>query len=333
MKIKSIKWSLLVLILPLIIGTQQLGYDRDYSQYYKIFTLDSHVLNESRYEPIFIFLVIFFQKIGISTSFFYIIFAYVSIVPKLNLIRKYSYKTYTPYLYYFSPFLFLHDDTQIRLATSIAFVVLAIDRYFEKKIIYSVVFFLVASGFQYQSIAIIITLPLIFFLEKIAFDVKSIIKLLILLLILYIFITNIESILKLPSSYISIISIYVETETKPNAFNAMILLNILLSAWGAKILSINKKAVTPAKIFWLLGVFGIISYYLLIQIGNIAFRISEAFLFFNCFWIGYAIKNNAYFLNKKILYGIIALLVILNVYNLTNPEKPFYFRNPLELYE
>lgn len=331
-KKNQIIFFILLIIIPLFIGTQQLGYDRDYTQYFHIFTQDANYLfTDSRFEKGFIVTIWLLQLLHTPTHLYYIIYAYISIVPKLILIKKYSHGKYTPYLYYFSPFIFLHDDTQIRLAVSLALLAWGIHFFYRKNYAYFGVLGLLSCTFHYQSIIVIFTLPLISYLSRTKINIKLLFKFSTTTLLLYLTIANIQHIINFTSQYIPTIESYSEATDKPNIFNIMIILNTLLSLWGFKIFTCKKNPLE--KKYWLLGFFGVISYYLLAQVGNIAFRISEAFLFFNCFWIGYSIKNRAYYLHRYVGYTIIFSLFSLNIYNITYNDKPFYFSMPLDLYE
>jgi hypothetical protein len=200
-----------------------------------------------------------------------------------------------------------------------------------RSIIYFITLGLFAISFHYQSLLNILIIPIAFWVSSKIINKHFITYLLIIIFILFFLSFNINNIIGFAGQYNSKIETYIVSESTPSYFNIMILANLALSIWGSKIILTSSDS--KMKVYWIMGITGVLLYYLLIKQGSLSHRIAESFLFLNCFWIGYSLKNKHYYGIKYIAHFIVLSLALLTLYSIFFSDKPYYFSTPLELSE
>lgn len=277
--------------LACVAGFRLLGLDRDFWQYDYFYNLSDFQIAWSRFEPGFRWLAALSHSLGFDFWLFLLGVAFLSVPLKIYVIAKTSNRCVAPWLYYIPYFFVLFDMTAVRvgLASAVMLVgvyIASIGRRFIGLILISV-----SVLFHFQMFVPIFMISAIVFADGIASRYRRFLSWIVLgAAVVGVFVI---------ARYVDLSGLgttgewaarYVDSSQFSGAawYQPLVIQSIILLWLGRCAL---KSPVRLVRIAWLLGVFGVLVYYVLSKVGAIAFRISEGVLFFNLIWLGYAARN------------------------------------------
>lgn len=316
------------ILLVLFAGLRGDNVDRDYLNYVNSYAYIEYFTLANQ-EPLYFLIVYFVRFFFDNVIFLFLIYALLSVILKIIVIKKYA-EDYAPFvlLLYFSSFFPLHEMTQIRAAVAIGVMLFSIQFIVGRKPVKYFMSVLVAIMFHYSALLMI---PLYFINTNKTNKKRMLIMLLFSLLIPFASLNVVKYIINLNLGfYANNFTRYIYDMNngllEVNVYNYLSIFYLLFAVY--LILNIEKiKIINIYSLFFVkLYVYSIVAYFALSGLG-VGNRISEFYGVSIIFVIPYFMMQFKSNYMLKILFVLIALFYLyLNIVNnsLLNEYKTIF---------
>jgi len=278
-------------------------------------TFNFSAILTSRLEPAFGILVLFFTYLFDTEYFIYLSILLLSLLIKMLVLTKWHLAksaiilVLIVYLFRFYP---LHELTQVRLALSLSFWMLAIES--EKK--WSFFYSIVGCLIHFSTLALIPSMVIIYYTKNNAGHTNNRINIMWLLNVLATTITSIIIIrsIDLIAPNLKTLQMYSETsfgDSNINLFSIGILIDLTFIV-GALLI---KKHLNQICMCWIyINAIGILLFFTLADYPVMAFRFRELFSFFMVYLIKDAFKLNIYARLYVVSWSIVSVIAYYYLY-------------------
>lgn len=310
------------LVLAAVAGFRLLGLDRDFEQYEIFYSLSDYGISLSRFEPGFRWIALTSHDAGLSFFGFLLVVSSVSVALKIYAIKAYDYRELAPWIYYLSYYYVLLDMTAIRFGLALALILLSLRLFYSGSRILGLVCAGASLLFHLQAALPILAFTALGLVNH--FNVRHRLFFGLSAAILS------GGVIYLGATLTDVTQFgqagewavrYIETDRGYGAawYQPSVVMSIILLCLGRVAIHSPDRLVRTS---WYVGCLGVFTYYLLSNVGVLAFRASDSLTFFNVLWLGYAAKHSKP-AERRLIYVTLGLFVVFFYFVFFLDEAPY----------